>query len=395
MSRFKSAGRSIFKATVSAYFLMALYAMLLNMVGEILPPIIEEFNLTMARAGMLQMLFNIGGIITLLIMLYFSDRIRKSRLIYYSFLLTSIAMAISGIFTQSYIFLLIAFVILGSTTKVFDVSVNAYINDINTKGREFFLQMLHMSFGIGAAVGPAYASFMILSNFGWRSTLWVLAAIYALFLVISFFTVYKPKDEIEKHPHHNKEKLKILSLLKSPSVWVLVIGASCFSGAYAGLITWFPSYTRSLEGDIGKLSGLILSIYFIGYIISRGLASIILTEKNTKFLIILTSFLGGVFFLIAFAIAEPWAFFVFLVTAGFFSGASLPMIISAACITYPNNTGGVTTILYIGISLLAMVTPYLMGYIGDTSGLQKAMPIVGYLMLFASGASLFIRRRSS
>jgi fucose permease len=395
MSRFKAANKSVFAATITSYVLMALYAVLLNMVGELLPAIMDDFNLTMSQGGLLQTVFNIGGIATLLILLYFSDRIRKSKLVYYGFLITSAALAAAGLFVNSYILLLAAFVVLGSSTKVFDVAVNAFVNDINTSGREFYLQMLHMSFGIGAVFGPVYASFMIIRNYGWKTAVWFMAVIYALFLFISAFTMMKPSKFIEKdHRDRRQHALGLAVLFKAPQVWILFVGAGCFSGAYVGVVTWFPTYAKNLPGKAGVLSGLILSIFFFGYVISRGIASFILTVKNAKLLIILTSLMGALSFLIAFLIGRTWAFFTFMPIAGFFAGATLPMIIFVACTVFPNNSGGVTTILYIGISVFAMFIPYVMGAIGDNFGIAAAMPVVSYLMFLAAAVSLLIRNPS-
>jgi len=395
MSRFKSKNKSVLTATVTSYVLMALYAVLLNMVGELLPAIMKDYNLSMSQGGLLQTVFNIGGILTLLGMLYFSDKIRKSKLVYYGFLVTSAALAAAGLFVNSYILLLLAFILLGSSTKVFDVSVNAFVNDINTSGREFYLQMLHMAFGVGAVLGPAYASFMIINKYGWKTALWFLALLFTILLVISFFTMMRPSAVIEKdHSNHLHKALGLMSLIKNPQVWVLFVGAGCFSGAYVGMVTWFPTFAKTLPGRAGALSGLILSIFFFGYVISRGIASIILTVKNARFLIILTSFMGGLTFIIAFLISQTWAFFTFMPLAGFFAGATLPMIIFVACTIFPNNSGGVTTILYIGISVFAMFIPYVMGIIGDSYGIAEAMPVVSYLMFIAALASLLIRKSS-
>lgn len=395
LSRFKSAGRDVFITTINAYVLMALYAVLLNMIGELLPAIMEDFNLTMSQGGLLQTLFNIGGIFTLLGMLYFADKIRKSKLVYFGFLVTAIALAAAGLLVKSYPFLLLSFVVLGSSTKVFDVAVNAFVNDINTKGREFFLQMLHMSFGIGAVFGPAYASFMIINNYGWETAIWFLALIFAVMLVISIFTMMIPSGEIERQlTHHRHKALGLISLIKNPQVWVLFIGAGCFSGAYVGIVTWFPTFAKTLPGRSGALSGVILSVFFFGYVISRGIASFILTVKNARILIIVTSFMGGLLFLLSFLAPQTWVFFTLMPMAGFFAGATLPMIIFVACTIFPNNSGGVTTILYIGISVFAMIVPYLMGVIGDEFGIAASLPIVSYLMFTAAFVSLFIRKSS-
>jgi len=395
MSRFKPKNKSVLTATITSYVLMALYAVLLNMVGELLPAIMEDYNLSMSQGGLLQTVFNIGGILTLLGMLYFSDKIRKSKLVYCGFFVTSTALAAAGLFVNSYILLLVAFILLGSSTKVFDVSVNAFVNDINTSGREFYLQMLHMAFGVGAVLGPVYASFMVINQYGWKTALWFLALMFTVLLIISFFTMMKPSAVIEKdHSIHLHKALGLTSLIKNPQVWILFIGAGCFSGAYVGMVTWFPTFAKTLPGRTGALSGLILSIFFFGYVISRGIASIILTVRNARFLIVLTSFMGGLTFIIAFLISQTWAFFTFLSLAGFFAGATLPMIIFVACTIFPNNSGGVTTILYIGISIFAMFVPYVMGIIGDSYGIPEAMPVVSYLMFIAATASLLIRKSS-
>jgi fucose permease len=393
MGRFRAANKQVFSVTLSSYIMMALYAVLLNMIGELLPSIIDEFNLSLYQGGLIQTFFNIGGIIALFAMLYFSDLIKKSKLVYYSFLLTSVTLLLIGIFTKTYIFLGLSFVILGGSTKVFDVSVNAFINDINTRGREFFLQFLHVTFGIGAVLGPVYASFMI-SKHSWTTAFWVLGITYAALLSVSIFTMLNHSKEVEfNHGVKNMGSIHILQILKNPQVWIMTFGAACFSGAYVGFVTWFPSYADTISIEFGLLSGLVLSLFFMGYVLSRAIASMILTMKNARFLILITSLLGGMSFLIAFALAQPWAYFVFLISAGFFAGATLPMIIFVACSNFPNNTGGVTTILYMGISVSAMLVPVLMGIIGDKSGIAAAMPVPAILLFASTVVSLLLKKR--
>ena len=395
MGRYKAVNSKVFSTTISSYIMMALYAVLLNMIGELLPSIINEFNLSLYQGGLIQTFFNIGGIAALFAMLYMSDKIRKSRLVYYSFLLTSITLLLIGVLTKSYIFLGVSFVILGGTTKVFDVSVNAFVNDINTKSREFYLQFLHVTFGIGAVLGPVYASFMI-SQDSWRMAFWILGLSYAVLLLISVFTMLRHSKEVEyRHGEKNVDSIHIFYILKNPQVWIMTFGAACFSGAYVGFVTWFPSYADTISVEFGLLSGLLLSLFFMGYVLSRAIASMILTMKNARFLILTTSFLGGLSFYVAFAVAEPWAFFVFLISAGFFAGATLPMIIFVACSYFPNNTGGVTTILYLGISVSAMLVPVLMGLIGDESGIGAAMPITAYILFISTAVSFLLKRRVS
>jgi len=392
MGRFKAASRQVLSITISSYVMMAMYAILLNMIGELLPSIIDEYKLSLYQGGLLQTFFNIGGIAALFGMLYFSDRIRKSRLVYNSFLLTSLTLLLIGFFTKSYIFLSASFIILGGTTKVFDVSVNAFVNDINTRGREFFLQFLHVTFGIGAVLGPIYASIMI-SEYSWKAAFWILGLAYAALLMVSIFTMLGNCSKAEcEHGTRKPDSMHILHILKNPQVWIMTFGAACFSGAYVGFVTWFPSYADTVSEDFGRLSGVLLSLFFMGYVLSRAIASIILTMKNARFLILLTSILGGLAFLMAFVIEQPWAYYVFLISAGFFAGATLPMIIFVACSNFPNNTGGVTTILYLGISVSAMFIPVLMGLIGDKSGIADAMPVPAILLFASTAVSLLLKK---
>ncbi|MBN2882895.1 MAG: hypothetical protein JXN10_05160, partial [Clostridia bacterium] len=75
--------------------------------------------------------------------------------------------------------------------------------------------------------------------------------------------------------------------------------------------------------------------------------------------------------------------------------ATLPMIIFVACSTFPNNTGGVTTILYMGISVSAMLIPVLMGVIGDKSGIGAAMPVPAILLFASTIVSLLLKKRNA
>jgi fucose permease len=396
MSRFKPVNRHVFKASATSFAMMALYGLFLNMIGELIPPIIEDFGISLTKAGLIQAFFNLGGIVTLVGMIYLSDLVRKSRQVFYSFLFFSITLALTGLLASSYVLIVAAFVLFGFSTKIFDVSVNAYINEINTTGREFYLQMLHMFFGIGAVLGPVSASLLSKTAMGWKSVFLFLGIACIVMSIVSFATIFKTSPMTESMPdRHAEDKLNLASLFKNPQVWVLTISAMCFSGSYVGLVTWFPSYAKSLETDAGKLSGIILSIYFIGFVISRIVSSLILKESNSRKLIILTALGGTATLFAAILIGRTWAFFAFLFLSGLFTGATLPIIIFVACLNFPRNTGGITSIMYTGIAVTAILVPYVMGVIGDSSSIARAMPLTGYVMAASFVSALLIRRREA
>ncbi len=395
MSRFAPANRHVFKATATSLVMMALYGLFLNMIGELIPPMIEDFGISLTKAGLIQAFFNLGGIVTLVGMIYLSDLVKKSRQVFFSFLFFSIVLVATGFFASSYVLIVIAFVLFGFSTKIFDVSINAYINDINTNGREFYLQILHMFFGIGAVLGPISAAYFTGTELGWRAVFLFLGAACILMAVVSLFTVLGTSSMTEHVTDENEDdRLNLASLVKNPQVWVLTLSAMCFSGSYVGLVTWFPSYAKFLGNDSGRLSGVILSMYFIGFVISRIISSLVLNRANARFLIIFTAFGGTICLFAALLIQQTWAFFAFLFLAGLFTGATLPIIIFTACVNFPRNTGGITAIIYTGIAVTAILVPYVMGVVGDATNIIKAMPLTGYVMAASFLFSFLIRKHA-
>lgn len=393
MSRFASTNKHVFRATITSFIMMILYGLFLNMIGELLPPIIEDFGLSLTEAGLIQAFFNLGGIVTLVGMIYLSDIVKKSHQVFFSFLFFAIVLAATGLFAYSYALIVIAFILFGFSTKIFDVSINAYVNDINTKGREFFLQLLHVFFGIGAVLGPISASYFTGTKFGWRGIFLFLGAACIVMVVVSLFTVLKTSSKTEQvHDENKDEQLNLISLFKNPQIWILTLCSMFSSGSYIGLVTWFPSYAKYLDNESGKLSGVILSVYFIGFVFSRLISSLVLKKENARFLIILTS-LGGLASLsIALIIPQTWAFFVFLFLAGLFTGATHPIIIFTACLNFPRNTGGVTSIIYTGIAIMAIIVPFIMGVVGDASNIVNAMPWTVYAIAVSLFFSFFVKK---
>jgi fucose permease len=80
--------------------------------------------------------------------------------------------------------LLVAFFLIGASTRLLDSLVNAYVADLHHQHRAFYLNLLHASFGIGALVGPSLSVLVLRRGLPWSRVFSSLAVFWSGLLML-------------------------------------------------------------------------------------------------------------------------------------------------------------------------------------------------------------------
>ncbi|WP_121614428.1 MFS transporter [Mesobacillus foraminis] len=239
-------------------------------------------------------------------------------------------------------------------------------------------------------LGPALAAVVaaaIIGLFGWR-VVFIVMGIPGLFIGIYIWLKFKdnPKDhpkiqmselkeleEDEKGEDQSKTKpsVSFKELLKKPILWQMSLIWFFFDITFWGFTSWLPSYLINEKGlslmDTGLYSALpylvgTVAIVLGGYISDKG-------KGNRKWVFIPNALAGGIALFFMFQSSSLTmvilfqclaAFFMFLAQGGFWALVvdSFPARIMAS---------GSATVNCFG-SIAGFISPFLMGYMIETSG---------------------------
>ncbi|MCM3650393.1 MFS transporter [Metabacillus litoralis] len=239
-------------------------------------------------------------------------------------------------------------------------------------------------------LGPALAAIAaaaIIGFFGWRAV-FVIMGIPGIFIGIYIWVKFKdnPKDHPkmtkeelaeldedvdEKSPEKKKSDISFKELLKRPILWQMSLVWFFFDITFWGFTSWLPSYLINEKGlslmDTGIFSALpylvgTVAIVLGGYLSDR-------VKTNRKWIFIPNALIGGLSLYLMFQASSLTmviiyqclaAFFMFLAQGGFWGLVvdTLPAKIMAS---------GSATVNCFG-SIAGFVSPFLMGYMIETSG---------------------------
>ncbi|MCX8187530.1 MAG: MFS transporter [Nitrososphaeria archaeon] len=142
------------------------HAIAITEIGTALSQIKSEFMLSKTLGGVVASLQSLAGILAILGGIL-SDIFGKIRLISLSLAIMGVGLLL--IYSSPFLLILgISFIIFGAGRGFFEASVNAFISEVFSEKRGMAINLLHIGWNIGSAIGPPLAAYMILTYGSWR-----------------------------------------------------------------------------------------------------------------------------------------------------------------------------------------------------------------------------------
>lgn len=362
--------------TLLLYLLMLAYGISFTMIGPLMPILLDQYGINMSQGGLAVAFQNIGGIAAIALGSFLADFARKSRLICGAFAVYTITLLLSST-SPSYAILLGIFLILGASTKFLDAMLSAFVSDLHPERRGLFLNLLHATFGVGAFIGPLFASLIIKSGMHWNIAFLILAAI-CLIIIIAYIMTIKNYAE-EKVANVSSESISYKRLFTSPRMVVLCLLILFYSSHQAIISSWLPTYMEKSLKTGSILASFASSMFWLGIIIGRLLCSVISSKLSTKSIMLYGCLSGGLVLSTGFIINEPIVICITAGLTGIFTGCIIPFTITYACSLYPNNSGSATSLLYFYMSVAWILFPWLSGKTAETA-FQPTMLYTGLIL---------------
>jgi predicted MFS family arabinose efflux permease len=217
--------------------------------------------------------------------------------------------------------------------------------------------------------------------FGWRGTMWGLAALTLAVALLVWLTVRDPEKVVSEH------RGSVLDLLKIPAIWPILAMMLVNYAPAAGLRgLWAGPYARDVFGADAGLIGSVTLVMGIAMVIGNfAYGPLDRLFKTRKWVIFTGNLMGAVAILALYAVADLniWISAALLAVIGA-AGASFPMIIAHGRAFFPPQmTGrGVTLLNLFGIGgagVMQMIT----GRIFTAASDGAATPAAPYQALFA------------
>jgi fucose permease len=387
---------------------------LTNILGPIIPDIINSFNLGIGLAGFLPFSFFLAyGVMSVPAGILIEKYSEKTVMIS-AFILAFTGALMFALFPR-FSFALPSLFLIGIGMAMLQVAINPLLRQ--SGGEEhfaFYSVLAQLVFGLASFLSPQLYSYLVLNlhtgsnalplkvldrlvpaKLEWVSLYWVFVLV--ILVVITVIRIVKfPRIELK-----DDEKIEIgqtfRELLGNRQVVLYFIAIFSYVGTEQGIANWTSKFLQTYHGFDPATTGANVISYFWGLLTLGCLLGLLLLKliDSRKVLLIFTI---GAIFSLAFALFGPAEFsiYAFPIT-GFFASVMWSVIFSLALNSLPAHHGTFSGILCTAIVGGAII-PLLIGGLGELIGLKFSMLILfitlGYIFSIGIWAKPLITNKT-
>lgn len=362
---------------------------LTNIIGPLIPEIIEDFNLSLTMVAVLPFAFFIAyGAMSIpsgLLVEQFSDKI----IMITAFLVSFTGALLFGVF-PNYLMAIVSLFLIGSGMAMLQVVINPLLREAG--GGENFAfnsQLGQLFFGLASFLSPLVYSYLVLNlqsgedegvllgllsnlvpaELPWVSLYWIFAAVSLLMVCVIGLSRF---PEVERAEDERVGVLETLELLKNPTVLLFFLGLFCYVGTEQGVANWISEFLSVYHGYDPQTTGASTVSWLWGMMTAGTFIGLFLLKLMDSRHVLIGFTLGAMISLTAALFGSgPTALYAFP-AVGFFIAVMYPVIFSLALNSVTEHHGSFSGILVTGIAGGAVV-PLIVGSIGDAFGLRTGL----------------------
>ncbi len=353
------------------YFAFLVNGAMVLLVGAILPYLIEEAGISYGIAGGFLSAFAIGNFAASFLNPVLAGRLGRkvttvitSALIPISFFLITLIPPVPVIYAL--------FVAAGIGRGCCSIINNAVVND-NSDGKPIALNLLHMTFAIGAFAAPFLLSVYLEHGLSWRAIVYTIiigstlaTAAYA-WMQLDYDKPKKEQGKTEKS--HQQDFWKHPAFLLTGLILFFYLGLeNCVNG-------WFVTYFKSTGIMTDSVATNLVSFTWLAVMLGRLLTAYLSSKISKKVLILTDCIATAVFFVLLISTQSLNIITVAIVGLGFFFAGIYPTCVSNAGVAIKGSTLG-TSMLLAMAALGGIITPQIVGLVADRIGLVGAIGVL-------------------
>jgi len=372
-----------------------------NIMGPLIPDIIQGFQLNLMLVALLPFAFFIAYGIMSIPAGMFLEVYQEKKVMVFAFGLACLGSMLMVIF-PNYLSAILSLFLIGCGMAMLQVVINPLLR---TAGGEehyaFYSVMGQLTFGFASFLSPmVYQYFLSQKKLARTESNWMSAifaylpenlswiSLYFLFVVICIGmigVIYVSKfPQVELQEDEKAGPLAThIELFKNKYVLLYFFAMLCYVGTEQGVANWISQFLATYHQVDPQTIGVDTVAYFWGLMTAGGILGLVLLKiMDSRW--VLSSFTLLAMISLGFALWGPVGYaLVAFPLVGFFASVIYPVIFSLALNSVDKHHGSFSGIIVTGI-IGGAIVPFLVGWIGDHWGLQTGMGI-----LFISLAYIF------
>lgn len=365
---------------------------LTNVLGPLIPEIIDNFNLSLGLAGFLPFSFFVAyGVMSIPAGILVEKYTEKPVMIS-AFVLAFIGSLLFALFPRFDIALFSLFLI-GICGAMLQVIINPLLRQSGGESNfAFFSALAQLIFGLASFISPQLYSYLVHNvhsgshdliisildklvpaNLKWVSLYWVFTLITLAMIMVNWLIKFPKVEQTEN------EKIVIgktfWELLSNKYVILFFIGLFAYVGTEQGIANWTSKFLQTYHNVDPTTQGADVISWFWGLMTVGCLLGLVLLKILDSKLVLLVFTSGAIIALITGLFAPKEVALIAFPLTGFFASVMYPVIFSLALNSVPRHHGTFSGILCTGIAGGALV-PLLVGVLAELVGLRYGMFVI-------------------
>ncbi len=391
-------------------------SLLTNILGPIIPDIIESFQLSLTMVALLPFSFFIAYALTSIPVGITMERLGGKPLLVVAFLLAFLGSLAFALF-PAYPVAIASLFCIGVGMAMLQVVLNPLLRTVG--GGEHFafnMVLVQLVFGSASFLSPKLYSCLVTSlnsaeapdntaisllskvvpdQLAWVSVYWVFALISLLMLLMTAL-LRLPKVELDEEERPGAWETQ-KELLRNRTVILFFLGIFAYVGTEQGLANWMSKFLAIYHGFNPQTEGAATVSLFWGLFTAGGVLGLVLLKiiDSRK---VLTGLAVAAITCLTFAISGgPAVARLAFPATGFFISSMWSIIFSLALNSLERFHGAFSGVLCTGV-VGGAVVPLVIGALGDWLGLRAGMMILyltlGYILSIGIWARPLVKNKT-
>lgn len=386
--------KSKFRLFFPCYFAFFVNGAMVLLVGAVLPYIIDEMGINYSIAGGFLSAFAIGNLLASFVNPPLAARLgRKATIVCLSALIPLMLFVITLLPPVPVIYA--AFVLIGIGRGSVSIINNAVVND-NSDGKPAALNLLHMTFAVGAFLSPFLTSLYISAGLGWRAIVYTIVA--GSGLACAGYAWMKldynfPKEGKQAAEASGEQASK--AFYRNPVFYMMGILLFLYLGLENCVNGWFVTYFKSMGIMSAVYATNLVSVTWVMVMLGRLLTAKLSAFIDKNKLIFAYCIATAVFFVMLIATQNLAVITIAIAGLGFFFAGIYPTTVSSVGSVIKGSNTGMSMFLAMA-ALGGIITPQLIGVVADSMGMVAAVLLLAFNaggMLIMSGLNIYLNRR--
>ena len=385
MSRSISRNRYMVAIVFLTFFVMSL---LTNILGPIVPDIINSFRVSLAAAAFLPFSFFIAYGVMSIPAGFLVERFGEKPVMVAAFLVGT-AGSLSFALHPSYRVAVFSLFVMGSGMATLQTAINPLLRvsggEENFAFNSAFAQLV---FGSASFLSPFMYSYLVL-NLGsehasrnrllevlarltppalpWASMYWIFAVFTLAMVVVLLFSRF-PRVELTIDEQAGSLEM-YGSLFRKPMVWAFFLCVFAYVGSEQGTADWISKFLSQYHGYDPHTTGATAVSWFWGLLTAGCFIGMLLLKVFDSRYVLIGTCLGALLCLTAALFGPAKVSVIAFPGIGLFASVMWPILVSLALNSVSEHHGSFAGILSTGI-MGGAVVPVIIGRIGDHFGLR-------------------------